>query len=249
MGQAGRLACIDLSSLRKFDLLAATEVLAGEGLLRLQKLRISPLEHDLPAGRAVAGAEVHDLVCRADHAGLVLDHHDRVARIAQLLEQADQPFGVARMQAHARFVQDKERIHQPGAQAGGEIHALGFAAGERARRAVQREIAQADLVEITEPRADFVQDQAEGVVRSQAVPFGERLDERQGIADWELVEIGQRQRAVPGRFSQCILAAHFGLRIRPSFGLRPSAFGFPFSHRYSRASGWKRLPPQSGQGV
>ncbi len=105
----------------------------------------------------MAGPEVHDLIRGAHHAGFVFDDHDGVAGIAQLFEDADQPFGVARMQADARFVEHEQRVDQPRAEAGGEIHALGFAAGERARRAVEREIAQADFVEVAEARADFVQ--------------------------------------------------------------------------------------------
>ena len=148
-----------------FDLLAAAEVLAGKGGLRFQNLRVGALKDDFSAGGAVAGAEIHDLVRRADHAGLVFDDDDGVAGVAQLLEEADQAFGVARMQADARFVEDEKRIDQASAQAGGEVHPLGLAARERARGAVQGEIAQADLVEIAEAGADFVQDQAEGVVR------------------------------------------------------------------------------------
>ena len=111
----------------------------------LQELRVGALKHDFSAGGAVAGAKINDLVRRADHAGLVFDDHDRVAGVAQLFEDADQPFGVARMQADAGLVEHEERIDQTRAQAGGEVHPFGFAAGERARRAVQGEIAQADL--------------------------------------------------------------------------------------------------------
>ena len=149
MGQAGRLSCSDRLFVAGISIrLRPLRYWPVSELLRLQNLRVSALEHDLAARGAVAGAEVNDLVRGADHAGLVFDDHDGVAGIAQLLEQADQAFGVARVQADARLVQHEERIHQAGAQAGGEIDALGFAAGERARRAIQRQIAQADLVEI-----------------------------------------------------------------------------------------------------
>ena len=111
----------------------------------------------------MAGAEVDDLVRRAHHAGFVFDDDDGVAGIAQLLEDADEPFRVARMQSDARFVEHEQRIHQARAEAGGEIDPLGFAARQRARGAVQREIAQADLVEIAQARADFGQDQADGI--------------------------------------------------------------------------------------
>ena len=49
------------------------------------------MEYDLAARGAVAGAKVHDLLGRADHAGLVFHHYDRVARVAQLLEHGLNP--------------------------------------------------------------------------------------------------------------------------------------------------------------
>ena len=145
------MVCADLSALREFNSLAAAKILAGKGLLRFQELWICSLENDLAARGAMSGAEVHDLLGGADHTGFVFNHDDGVAREAKLQEQADKAFGVTRVQADTRFVQDEERIDQAGAETGGEVDALGLAAGERARRTVQGEIAQADLVEITEP--------------------------------------------------------------------------------------------------
>ena len=172
-----------------FNLLAA-EVLSRERSFERKNLE-GALENHFAAGRAMAGAEVHDLIRRAHHAGFVFDDDDGVAGVAQLLENADEAFGVARMQADARFVEHEERVHQPRAQAGGEIHALGLAAGERARRAVQREIAEADFVQIAEPRADFVQNQGEGIVGAQTPAGRQTLHEWQGVANGKLVEIGQ----------------------------------------------------------
>src|SRR5208282_6236054 len=51
----------------------------------------------------------------------------------------------------------------------------------------------------------------------------QRGDERQGIADWQLVEIGQPEGAIPARFRRCSLTLPFGLRT--SAFLRPSDFG------------------------
>ena len=147
----------------------------------------------------MAGAQVNDLVRCADHAGLVFDDDYGVARIAQLREQADKAFGVAGMQADARLVEHEERIHQASAKTGGKVHPLGLAARERARRAIQGKIAQADLVEIPQARADLIQNQAEGIIRSQPVAVGERLDERQGVANGKLVEIGQGEPAAAVR--------------------------------------------------
>ena len=43
-----------------------------------------PWKHQVPAGGAVAGAQVDDLVGGAHHGGLVLDHDDRVSGVAKL---------------------------------------------------------------------------------------------------------------------------------------------------------------------
>jgi hypothetical protein len=65
-----------------------------------------------------AGAEshVHDRVRNANHVGIVLHHDHRVALIAQLLEDGNQPFVVSRMQAHRRLVQHVQRVDERGAE-------------------------------------------------------------------------------------------------------------------------------------
>ena len=103
----------------------------------------------------VAGAEVHDLVGGAHDGGFVLDDDDGVPEVAQALEDGDEARGVARVQAHARLVEDVERVDEARAEAGGEVHALGLAAGERARGAVEREVAQADFDEVGKAGTDF----------------------------------------------------------------------------------------------
>ena len=115
------------------------------------------------------------MIRRAHHRLLVLDDEQRVAFVAQLLHHADEPAGVARMQADAWFIEDEERVHQRRAEAGGEIHALDFAAAEGARRAVEREIAEADFAEIAEARSDCVEQHlGGGVGRRSALRCRER---------------------------------------------------------------------------
>ena len=104
-----------------------------------------PLKNDFAAALAGAGADFDDLVGRADHRFLVLDHDDRVAPIAQRDDRADQPVDVARMQADRGLVEHVEHVDQAGPQGAGQRHALGFAAAERAQRAIERQIAQADV--------------------------------------------------------------------------------------------------------
>ena len=132
----------------------------------------------------------------------MFDDDDGVACIAQLLKQANEPFGVARMQPDARFIQNEKGVHQPGAKAGSDVHPFGFAAGERPCRSVQCKVAQADIVEVSQTRMHFVQDQLERIVPERPAAVGHYLNQRQGVADWELVEIRQRQSHTATEFSR-----------------------------------------------
>ena len=63
------------------------------------------------------------------------------------------------MQADRRLVEHEQRVDQRGAERGGEIDALDLAAGQRARLPVEGEIAEPDLIEITQARADLGEQQ------------------------------------------------------------------------------------------
>ena len=140
-----------------------------------QHLLERPVEDQLAAAFAAARADLDEMIRRADDRFLVLDDEQRVALVAQVVHHADEPADVARMQADARLVEDEERVHQRRAEAGREIHALHFAAAERARGAIEREIAEADFAEIAQPRDDLVaQHLRRGVVRRQG-QTGEKL--------------------------------------------------------------------------
>ena len=111
------------------------------------------VENQFAARFAAAGPELDEIDPRR---GSPLPRARRRAACCPcraVLHHADEPAGVARMQADAGLIEDEERVHQRRAEAGREIHALDFAAAERARRAVEREIAEADFDEIAEARA------------------------------------------------------------------------------------------------
>ena len=72
----------------------------------------------------------------------MLDDDHRVARVAQLLETADQPLVVALVQSDRGFVEDVEHVDEFRADLRGEADALALAARQRARRARQRKIPQ-----------------------------------------------------------------------------------------------------------
>ena len=109
----------------------------------------------------------------------MLHHDQRVAQIAQLAQGREQLRVVALVQADARLIQNIEHAHQGGADLRGEPDALRFAAGERARRAAEREIIQPDACQEVQTAADLLEDQIRdfplALRQRQRVDKGERL--------------------------------------------------------------------------
>ena len=82
-----------------------------------------------PAAVAALGPEVDDPVGGLDHVEVVLDHHHRVAVVAQAVQHLEQQVDVVEVQARGGLVEDEERA--PGVALGQlqrELHALRLAA-------------------------------------------------------------------------------------------------------------------------
>ena len=93
------------------------------------------LDDDAAALIAGFGAEVDDPVGRLDHVEIVLDDDDRVAQIDQAIEHVEQLADVVEVQAGGRLVEDVDGLAGVGpGQLGGQLDALGLAAGQRRRR-------------------------------------------------------------------------------------------------------------------
>ena len=94
-------------------------------------------ENELAALLTASGADLDEIIGGADDRFLMLHDEQCVAAGSQLVHDLDELVGIARMQAHAGFVEDEKRIHQRGAEAGREIDTLGFTAGKCAGGAVE----------------------------------------------------------------------------------------------------------------
>ncbi len=140
------------------DLPAPGEILARQRVRGEPDLLGRALRDDLPAVLARAGTHVHDVVGRADGIVVVLDDDHAVAEVAQVLQRREQPVVVALVQADRRLVQHVHDAGQPRADLRREPDALRLAAGERLRRAVEREIVEPDVVEKCEPAHDLLDD-------------------------------------------------------------------------------------------
>ncbi len=146
------------------------------------------MENQVAAAFTAAGADIEQVIGRADDRFLMLDHEQRVAFVAQVVHHPDEPADVAWMEADARLVHHEKRVHERSAKAGGEIHPLDFAAAERAGRPIERQITEPDFAEIAQPGDDFrAQHFCAGIVR------------RNREADEEVARLRDRER---GEFRQ-----------------------------------------------
>ncbi len=143
---------------RNADAQLAAQVAAGERL-RVGEQRLAGAGKDqISSVLARAGAQIENIVGGENGFGIVLDHEQRIAQVAQPLEDLDQAARVARVQADGRLVEDVERAHQARAQRRGELNPLRFAAGKRRGQPVQREVVEPHFVEKAQPLLNFFQD-------------------------------------------------------------------------------------------
>ncbi len=175
------------------------EVPAGDGVPGPQPLD-GAFEADRAARGTRPGAEIDDVV--GDHDGLRLVLHDqhRVALVAQPQQQAVHPLDVMRVQADGRFVEDVGDVGERGAEVPDHLDALRLAARERARRPVEREVAEADLHEGVECPAQRGEQRCHGRFVQTADPGGQIADlHRAGVGDADPVDLrGSGTLAEPG---------------------------------------------------
>ena len=113
---------------------------------------------DVAALVAGLGAQVDHPVGRLDHVEVVLDHHDRVAQIDQPVEHVEQLGQVVEVQAGGRLVEQVERVAGVGpGELGGQLDALGLAAGERRGRLAERQVVEPHVAERLQDAADHLQ--------------------------------------------------------------------------------------------
>jgi len=154
-----RLLPVELAALAGDGNLApAGEVVAGHrGRVAFDLLRCA-FGDDGAAMHAGAGADVDDVVGAADGVLVVLDDDHRIADVAQLLERLQQAVVVALVQADRRLIEHVHDAGEAGADLRGEADALRLAAGERFRRAVERQVVEADVDQELQAAGDFLED-------------------------------------------------------------------------------------------
>ena len=112
--------------------------------------------HHHAAASAAFGPHVDQPVGGLDHVQVVLDHHDGVARVAQLVQHLEQQVNVGKMQAGGRLVQDVQRAASVAlAQLQRQLDALRLAARQRGR-SLAHSLYRPDTPTTTKTEADSV---------------------------------------------------------------------------------------------
>jgi hypothetical protein len=115
--------------------------------------------HHHPASRAAFGPHVDQPIGGFDDVEVVLDHHDGVARIAQLVQHLQQQRDVGKVQAGGRLVEDVERAAGVAfAQFECQLHALRLAARQRRRGLAELDVGEAHV----EQRVQLARDHRHG---------------------------------------------------------------------------------------
>ena len=195
-----------LAALRDRDLALAREELAGDRVAHPLDGLGRALGDDVPAVLARARAHVDQVVGRAHHLLVVLDHEHGVAEVAQPLERPDQLAVVALVQADRRLVEDVEHADELRPDLRREPEPLRLAAAQRRRRAVELQVADAHVLEEREPLADLLDDP--------------RADQLLGLGQLEHVEELDRPLH---RHARELVDVPLADRDREHLGLQPRA--------------------------
>ena len=131
----------------------------------------------------------------------MLDDEHAVALVDEAAERLEQALVVARVQADARFVEHVEHADERGADLRGQADALALAAGKRVRRAIERQVVEADVDEEVQPLGDGLQQRHGdgGVAAAELRALAERHEELPQRAERHGAELADVLAAEPHR--------------------------------------------------
>src|SRR5207302_4484190 len=183
-------AAIVVPPLGHRDLARTGEELPRDRLLVALDLLRRAFRNDLAAVQAGARPHVDEPVGAPHQLLVVLDDDDGVADVAQSLERADQARVVALVEADRRLVEDIEDADELRADLRREPQTLSLAARERRGRAVEVDVADADVVEECQPLADLLDDaRADQLLRVGQLEPIEELERARDRQLRELVDV------------------------------------------------------------
>ena len=93
-----------------------------------------------------------------DHVEVVFDDEERVAGCLELVERAQQRFGIGGMQARRRLVEDVDDAEQVGANLGGQPQSLQLPRRQRRRAAIEGQVAESEVEQHREAGFEVLRD-------------------------------------------------------------------------------------------
>jgi hypothetical protein len=181
-------------------------VTPGERVTGAQPLD-GAFEHHLAALGAGARAEVDDVVGDLDRLRLVLDNQHGVALVAQLQQQVVHPLDVVGVQPDRRLVEDVCDVGERRPEVADHLGALRLAARQRARRPVERQVAEPDVDERVQGLAERLEQRRDGRLVQALNPLGEVADLHRGdVGDADAVDLRR----------PCLLAEPRAVAVRAS---------------------------------
>jgi hypothetical protein len=135
----------------------------------------SPLRHETASPLAPFRPEIDDVIRRLDNVEVVLDDHDRIAVIHELVQDVEQLVSVIEVQPGRWLVEDVKSAAGPAArELLGELHALRLATAQSGRRLPQLDVPEPDILK----RPQFVGNRREV------------FEERQRLIDGQVQDVG-----------------------------------------------------------
>ena len=168
----------------------AGEVLAGQGGAGGHEVGWDALEDDPASVVAGAGAEVDDPVGVRHDCLVVRDDDDRLARVDEPVEQAEQLLDVGEVEARRRLIEDVDAALL--GHVGRQLEPLLLAARQRRERLSEAEVAEPD---VSEPVEDGVRGRCAGLAGAEE-PLGLGHRHREDLADVAAAEVVVEHRCL-----------------------------------------------------
>ena len=101
------------------NLLNTGEILTGDRLGCLKELLHAAFGHDATSVNSRAWTEVNNVIGAADGFFIMLYHHYRIAKVAQMKQGIEQALIVPLVKPNGGFIEDVHNAHQPRTDLGG----------------------------------------------------------------------------------------------------------------------------------
>src|SRR4029077_13074938 len=142
------------------DTRASGEIVRGQRIFCAKNFLDAALGYDLATPRTCPWAKINNVVGRANGFFIVFNPDSGIAEAPQPPQRSEQARVVPLMQSNARLVQNVKNARKPRADLRRQPDPLRFSARKRTALPIEREVAEPDFNEKSQPRLNFAHDLA-----------------------------------------------------------------------------------------